>query len=157
MNLISNFIGEISPSLFESGMKNITGLGMSNTGFSELLEKQMNFIRQENSTCTMENLGMPAGFDISFADISETLGNEQQNQKIEVHTETSTDMQNNNDTTTSEAITFFTSLLENCSENSQLHREVFDFAKKQAASTYSKGAGSMVTDLQEFISNVINH
>ena len=62
------------------------------------------------------------------------------------------DLDGDGSVTTSEAVTFFTSLLDNSNlgSNSQL----FDFAKKQASNFYNKYSRSVVTDVKEFVEDI---
>ena len=79
------------------------------------------------------------------------------NAKIETNTENHSEFDmNKEEVTTSETVTFFTSLLDLSAGEQKSHSELFDFAKKQATGLYAKGATSVITDLEEFISDVLN-
>ena len=61
---------------------------------------------------------------------------------------------NDGEVTSSEMLTFFTSLLDNGAEGEQTRSELFDFAQKQAAGFYSKYSKEAVNTLNEFISDI---
>ena len=64
------------------------------------------------------------------------------------------DMNGDGDVTTSEAVTFFTSLLETGADGQNARSELFDFAKKQATNFYNTYSRSVVTDLKEFVDDI---
>ena len=64
------------------------------------------------------------------------------------------DTNNDGEVTTSEMLTFFTSLLDSNSEGENARSELFDFAKKQAANFYDKYSKSAVNSLNEFVSDL---
>ena len=141
MSLVSNFIGGISSS-------GLNGLGvnpnydLNDTTFSDLLEKQMEVKPKEETNNIFASLGMPAGMQIENIDFSEKVQDQME--------ATGQD----GDVTTSEAVTFFTSLLSNSAEGSENRSELFDFAKKQASNFYNKYSRNVVTDIQEFVDDI---
>ena len=64
------------------------------------------------------------------------------------------DMNGDGNVTTSEAVTFFTSLLDNSSNGENARSELFDFAKKQASNLYNKYSRTVVTDVKEFVNDI---
>ena len=162
MSLVSNFIGEISSSQF-GGISNIgQNFDINDTTFSDLLEKQMKIPTKEENNI-MSLLGMPAGLQIQNIDGTDFFEKafdqiEANGEKIETKTTefNSFDTNQNKDITTSETVTFFSSLLDNSLQNQNSHSELFDFAKKQATNLYSKGASSVITDLEEFVTDVFH-
>ena len=64
------------------------------------------------------------------------------------------DLNGDGNVTTSEAVTFFTSLLDNSNLGSDNRSQLFDFAKKQASNFYNKYSRSVVTDVQEFVEDI---
>ena len=64
------------------------------------------------------------------------------------------DLNGDGNVTTSEAVTFFTSLLDNSNLGQKNDSGLFDFAKKQAFNFYNKYSRSVVTDVQEFVEDI---
>ena len=64
------------------------------------------------------------------------------------------DMNNDGDVTTSEVVTFFSSLLNNNSQGQNARSELFDFAKKQAADFYNKYSKNVVSNLTELVDDI---
>ena len=112
--------------------------------------------KEENNNI-FASLGMPAGMKIESVDFSEKVQDQMEilGEKMtsEKANETNMlDLDGDGSVTTSEAVTFFTSLLDNSNlgSNSQL----FDFAKKQASNFYNKYSRSVVTDVKEFVEDI---
>ena len=156
MSLVSNFIGGIS-SVGGGGLNPSQNLDLNDTTFSDLLEKQMEVKPKEENNNIFASLGMPAGMKIESVDFSEKVQDQMEilDEKMtsEKANETNMlDLDGDGSVTTSEAVTFFTSLLDNSNlgSNSQL----FDFAKKQASNFYNKYSRSVVTDVKEFVEDI---
>lgn len=156
MSLVSNFIGGIS-SVGVGGLNPSQNLDLNDTTFSDLLEKQMEVKPKEENNNIFASLGMPAGMKIESVDFSEKVQDQMEilGEKMtsEKANETNMlDLDGDGSVTTSEAVTFFTSLLDNSNlgSNSQL----FDFAKKQASNFYNKYSRSVVTDVKEFVEDI---
>ena len=156
MSLVSNFIGGIS-SVGVGGLNSSQNLDLNDTTFSDLLEKQMEVKPKEENNNIFASLGMPAGMKIESVDFSEKVQDQMEilGEKMtsEKANETNMlDLDGDGSVTTSEAVTFFTSLLDNSNlgRNSQL----FDFAKKQASNFYNKYSRSVVTDVKEFVEDI---
>lgn len=156
MSLVSNFIGGIS-SVGVGGLNSSQNLDLNDTTFSDLLEKQMEVKPKEENNNIFASLGMPAGMKIESVDFSEKVQDQMEilGEKMtsEKANETNMlDLDGDGSVTTSEAVTFFTSLLDNSNlgSNSQL----FDFAKKQASNFYNKYSRSVVTDVKEFVEDI---
>lgn len=139
MSLVSNFIGNIS-SLGASGIQAAQNFDLNDTTFEKLLEKQMNMSIEKPQP--ISGLGAPAGFVFDNEEIPAAGQIDTQNSTNEI-----------DDKTTSETVTFFSSLLDN-KENPE--SEIFDFAKKQAANLYNKYSRSVVTDISEFVEDIKN-
>ena len=156
MSLVSNFIGGIS-SVGGGGLNPSQNLDLNDTTFSDLLEKQMEVKPKEENNNIFASLGMPAGMKIESVDFSEKVQDQMEilDEKMtsEKANETNMlDLDGDGSVTTSEAVKFFTSLLDNSNlgSNSQL----FDFAKKQASNFYNKYSRSVVTDVKEFVEDI---
>lgn len=166
MSLVSNFIGGIGFNPEVNGNKGVTSqFDLNDTTFAELLEKQLsnNINNQTQSDNIIDGLGMPPGIQIENIDGTE-FSNTAQDQAEAVGEKINTtetdntanpfDMDKNGDVTTSEVVTFFSSLLENGTEGQNARSELFDFAKRQAADFYNKYSKSVVTDLTEFVDDI---
>ena len=156
MSLVSNFIGGIS-SVGVGGLNPSQNLDLNDTTFSDLLEKQMEVKPKEENNNIFASLGMPAGMKIESVDFSEKVQDQMESLGDKMTSEKANetnmlDLDGDGSVTTSEAVTFFTSLLDNSNlgSNSQL----FDFAKKQASNFYSKYSRSVVTDVKEFVEDI---
>ena len=66
------------------------------------------------------------------------------------------DLDGDGNVTTSEAVTFFTSLLDNSNFGNDSKSQLFDFAKKQASNFYNKYSRNVVTDVKEFVEDIQN-
>ena len=158
MSLVSNFIGGIS-SVGVGGQKTLQQLDLNDTTFSDLLEKQMETKPKEESNNIFASLGMPAGMQIENVDFSEkvqdqmeALGSQQAPEKVN---ETNIlDLNGDGNVTTSEAVTFFTSLLDNSNLGNDNRSQLFDFARKQASNFYNKYSKNVVTDVKEFVEDI---
>ncbi len=155
---MSNFIGGIS-SVGVGGQKPLQQLDLNDTTFSDLLEKQMETKPKEESNNIFASLGMPAGMQIENVDFSEkvqdqmeALGSQQAPEKVN---ETNIlDLNGDGNVTTSEAVTFFTSLLDNSNLGNDNRSQLFDFARKQASNFYNKYSKNVVTDVKEFVEDI---
>lgn len=158
MSLVSNFIGGIS-SVGVGGQNPLQQLDLNDTTFSDLLEKQMETKPKEESNNIFASLGMPAGMQIENVDFSEkvqdqmeALGSQQAPEKVN---ETNIlDLNGDGNVTTSEAVTFFTSLLDNSNLGNDNRSQLFDFARKQASNFYNKYSKNVITDVKEFVEDI---
>lgn len=140
MSLVSNFIGNI-PSIGAEGIQAAQNFDLNDTTFENLLQKQIDNKFNIQNDSFIGKLGMPSGFEIDGLDMPlQEVDIQNSSAKI-------------NDKTTSETVTFFTSLMDN-KENS--NSEIFDFAKKQATNLYNKYSKSIVTDISEFVEDIKN-
>ena len=158
MSLVSNFIGGIS-SVGVGGLNPSQNLDLNDTTFSDLLEKQMEVKPKEESNNIFASLGMPAGMQIENIDFSEKVQDQMESlgEKVtpkKVNEVNKLDLNGDGNVTTSEAVTFFTSLLDNSNLGQQNDSGLFDFAKKQAFNFYNKYSRSVVTDVQEFVEDI---
>ena len=166
MSLVSNFIGGISG--ISLGNNTVTpNFDLNDTTFSELLEKQLNTTdKTEGLSNSLGTLGIPAGLQIdgmngaefteTAFDQAEALGAKTDAEKSEEENQTNNiiDLNNDGDVTSSEIRTFFGSLLDGGSTGQEARSELFDFAKKQAANLYDKYSKNVVTNLNDFVSDV---
>ena len=162
MSLVSNFIGGIGVNSLSS-LSNPLKNDVNNNDFEALLQEQMEgtgAYEGENTTRPL-NLGAPPGFEIENfdgIDFSETAQDqiEAVGEKIDTQENMSNpfDMNGDGNVTTSEAVTFFTSLLDNSSNGENARSELFDFAKKQASNLYNKYSRTVVTDVKEFVNDI---
>lgn len=164
MNLVSNYIGGIG---LNPGVNNgvTPQIDLNDTTFAELLEKQLNnnINNQAQTNSIINGLGMPpgiqienfdgAGFTNTAQDQAEAVG-EKINSTEADNAANPFDADKNGDVTTSEVVTFFSSLLDNGAEGQDARSELFDFAKKQAAGFYNKYSKNVVTDLAEFVDDI---
>ena len=165
MSLVSNFIGGIGVNP-DGGINGITQqFDLSDTTFSDLLEKQIDTKESEKTNPIISgHFGIPAGMQIDGMDGAEfsekafdqaeaigaktdTYNEEKQNNNI-------FDTNNDGEVTSSEMLTFFTSLLDNGAEGEQTRSELFDFARKQAANFYNKYSKSVVNNISELAADV---
>ncbi len=158
MSLVSNFVGNISSSGI-AGLKQNQSFDLSDNTFSDLLEKQMQAESTENTNNIFASLGMPAGMqiesiDFSKKDINQTSSIIESTDINKIENTNPIDLDSNNQITTSEAVTFFTSLLSNNQNGIEARSELFDFAKKQASNFYNQHSRSVVTDIQEFVEDI---
>ena len=146
MSLVSNYIGGISS--VGIGSSNPTqNLDLNDTTFSDLLEKQMGIQPKEESNI-FGSLGMPAGMEIENIDFSDKL--QPETEKINTENNSTIDL-DTHDTTSSEAVTFFSSLLNNSND---IKSDLFDFAKKHASQIYNKCSQNVITDVKEFVEDI---
>ncbi len=138
MNLVSNIIGGIGLS---SAGSISAGFDLNDTTFANLLQKQIEKVSQNESLEAQSlNLGAPPGFEIEGIE-------------PEVNVQNISEETNLDNITTSETVTFFSSLLDN---KGNPESDIFDFAKKQAANLYNKYSRSIVTDVSEFVEDIKN-
>ena len=152
MNLVSNIVGAIGADSL-SKLTNPIKYNPNDSTFDDLLQKQVDTKIQPESTDLLGNLGMPAGFAIESADGSEMIQHDVGISEKVNNTQSSESFSNPDDEiTTSETVTFFTSLLDNKSNLG--HSDVLEFAKRQASSLYNKYSRSVITDVNEFVKDI---
>ena len=165
MSLVSNFVGNISSIGLNNGVSSTPSFDLNDTTFSELLEKQLNnnINNQTPANNIINGLGMPPGIEIEPLEGTEFSNTVQDQMEAvgektnSIETDNSTnpfDMNNDGDVTTSEVVTFFSSLLDNNSQGQNARSELFDFAKKQATNFYNTYSRIVVTDLKEFVDDI---
>ena len=158
MSLVSNFIGGISSSQFGNALGVSNNFDLNDSTFADILNKQMETQPTQEPQNILGQLGIPAGFQIDGIDFAETALDqiEAVGEKIGIEKEDFNnlfDTNKDNEITTSEVATFFTSLLEKNTTGQENRSELFDFAQKQASNMYNKFAKSMVTTLEEFVTD----
>ena len=114
--------------------------------------------KEENNNI-FASLGMPAGMQLENVDFSEkvqdqmeTLGFE--NTPAKVNETNMLDLNSDNSATTSETVTFFSSLLDNSNLRSDNNSQLFDFASKKASNFYNKYSKNVVIDVKEFVEDI---
>lgn len=156
MSLVSNFVGGIGLNP-NGGIGNTTpSFDLEDSTFSDLLEKQMNVKPKEETNTLSGTLGIPAGLQIDGIDFSEKVQDQMEALGEDINTEETNmfDLNKDGDVTTSEAVTFFTSLLDNGTEGQNARSELFDFARKQAANFYNKYSRDVITSVNEFVDDI---
>lgn len=163
MDLVSNYIGELSAAQFGHKKEGVnSNFDLNDDTFANILEKQMNnsVNKIENNMNQIGNLGTPAGIDIGdFDGISPVFETNKVQDRAGINaTENSgfNFFNNLKDFTTSDVITFFPSLFDSKPTLTQTQSNgLFDFERKFAANSYGKYARNIVTDLQEFVTDTI--
>ena len=156
MNLVSNFAGLISPNMFgESSQSLKPSMDINDRTFADMLEQQLQKEIEQNKPNFVEMLGLPTGLDISnFENQQMSLDNVN---KIQEVGGTGMDSTPKNPST-SEVLTFFSSLFENKPTLTDTSRSgLFEFERRVAANSYDKYARNIVTNLGEFVSDTIKH
>ena len=165
MSLVSNFIGGIGVNP-NGGLNGITQqFDLSDTTFSDLLEKQIDTKETEKTNSILSGpFGIPAGLEIDGMDgveftekafdQAEALGAKTDSENEDNQNNNIFDTNNDGEVTTSEMLTFFTSLLDNGSTGQEARSELFDFARKQATDFYNKYSKSAVNNLNEFVDDI---
>ena len=166
MSLVSNYIGGIGGINSTGGIGGVTSqFDLNDTTFSELLEKQLNSQEESNSANgLLGSLGMPPGMQIdgmdgkefteTAFDQAEALGAKTDGEENENQTNNIMDLNNDGDVTSSEMLTFFTSLLDNGSKGNEARSELFDFARKQATNFYNEHSRNVITNISEFVDDI---
>ena len=166
MSLVSNYIGGIGFNPEINGNNGVTSqFDLNDTTFAELLEKQLNnnINNQTPANNIIDGLGMPPGIEIeplegtefsnTVQDQMEAMG--EKTNSIETDNSTNPfDMNGDGDVTTSEAVTFFTSLLDIGTDGQNARSELFDFAKKQATDFYNKYSKNVVSNLTDLVDDI---
>lgn len=165
MNIVSNFIGSVSPEMFSDGVKSLTqNIDLGDTTFSDLLEKQINNL-QKNEKDFMYGFGLPTdiavgnaenvntnlGVDLGVNDMSEAIRpiNEQESSVFR-------DLSNPKNMSTSEVVTFFNSLFDSKPTIADTSDSgLFNFERKMAAGRYNQYARNIVTDINEFVTDTM--
>ena len=166
MNVLSNFVGSISPELFNGGSKNITqNVDLGDTTFSDMLEKQINKDIQQNKENLMNSLNMQTGININ-----DLVTAHNPYESFNIHSDKVDgikplneaektfyyDLNNTEGKSTSEVVTFFKSLFDSKPTMTDTSSSgVFDFERKIAAGKYDRYAKNIVTDLNEFVTDTI--
>ncbi len=149
MNLASNYIGNITPANLNGLTQNpIQDFDLDDRSFDDILTKQMEL--PQNSVNTISNnIQIPSGIDIGDFDGHDII-------KTEATTQPRTDFSNIKDMTTSEVVTFMSSLFDTKPTFTQNgDNGLFNFERKLAATSYGKYAKGLVTDLQDFVSDAL--
>ena len=164
MDLVSNFAGSISPSMFGENKQGISpNIDIEDNTFENLLEKQMNK-EAENNINLDNNSAFPTGINIadlmSISSPQPILDSENRLDAIQkIGNTDNTDFFEGKDTkdmSTSEILTFFNSLFDNKpSMTDSSNSNLFNFEYKVAAGNYDKYAKNIITDIQEFVTDTM--
>ena len=156
MSLVSNYIGTISPSQFVKGSP-ATEFDLNDTTFSDLLDKQMQGINSQSDGLegTLGSIGIPSGFQIQ--DLNPTELTEKAFDQVEavgekIKTQTDNSPLTEKETTSSEILTFFSSLLD--TPQNSTDSNLMNFARKQAANFYGKYSQNVITNVNEFVEDI---
>lgn len=168
MNMVSSFIGSISPEMFGGNIKSATqNIDLEDTTFSDMLEKQINKEMQQNKLNLTNNFSLQSGINIGDFDGSQPQFTIKTNNSSENSFEaikpinefdksTFKNMNNAHDKSTSEVVTFFNSLFDSKPTLTDTSSSgLFDFERKIAASRYNKYAKNIITDLSEFVTDTM--
>ena len=165
MDLVTNFVGTISPSIF--GDKNNQGVtpnvDLEDKTFSDMLERQMQKEIEQNKTNILSNLNFPNGINIADFDSNIpqfTVNTENKLESVkpvnEFEKSTLPDDFSKKEMSTAEVLTFFNSLFDNKPTLTDTTRNgLFDFERKIAANLYGKYSKNIALDLGEFVADTI--
>lgn len=166
MDLVSNFIGGISPNTF--GINNIGVASNAVSGdktFADMLEEQINKQTEQSKISITDNSLFPNGVYIGDFDGPSPAFDVQTSNKADtikhVNEFENADMSNYKDVkdmSSSEILTFFKSIFDNKPTITDTsNSKFFEFERKIAANQYSKYSRNIVTNLGEFVSDAIKH
>ena len=163
MNMVSNFVGSITPEMFGGNVKGATqNIDLKDTTFSDMLEKQIDKEMQQNKLNLTNSFGFQSGINIGDFDGShpqftlKTDDLEAVKSVNEFDNSGSFNMNNAKDMSASEVVTFFNSLFDSKPTMTDTSSsELFDFERKIATNKYNKYAKNIITDLNEFVTDAI--
>ena len=154
MSLVSNFIGGISATQFNGGNKVSVNFDMDNSTFEELLMKQMDAKSTETHNSIFDSLGVPPGLNIEVLNIPE---NEDVNPLLKpIEQMDNANLMSNDDISSSEYSNLFNSFLGKGTDFLNVNNDLLDFAKKNATQMYNKYSGSVITGIEEFVSDALH-
>lgn len=168
MSTVSNFVGTISPEMFgDSINKAVQNVDLDDTTFSDMLEKQINNVKNQANFDVTKDLGLPSG--INIMDLTESalpqydtntrMGDNMLETVKPVNETDEAVFRYMNDTknmSTPEVVTLFSSLFDK--KPTIIDDEsngLIDFEKKIAAGEYNRYAKNIVTDLTEFVTDTM--
>lgn len=163
MDLVSNFVGSISPHLFGDNNHSITqNIDFGDKTFENILEEQMSKNIEQNKTNFIDNLGLPSGVYIGDLDGAKPVFDVQNLQDDKVTSINQTEnsplaySKDEKDMSTSEYLTFFKSIFDSKpSLTDTSNSGLFQFERKSAANQYGKYSKNVVTNLSEFVADAI--
>ena len=140
MDLVSNFVGSISPNMFGGNTQGVTqNVDLGDKTFSDMLEKQINKEIEQHKSTFADSLGLPTGFNIADFDGSVPqfkFGMNVNENKLDA-IKSVNDMENSvlnrdeKDMSTSEFLTFFQSLFDSKPTMTDTTSSgLFDFERK---------------------------
>lgn len=159
MSLESNIVGSISSEKISGKQVTVSpDFDLNDKTFSDILDKQ---IDNKINPAEKVNSGVPNGFNIdeliSMQQANITRATEQASAATSINPINFDELISKDEehaVTNSEMLTFFSSLFDKDS-GTNLHNGIGNFVRKQAANIYGKCAGSVVTDLGEFVSDAL--
>lgn len=165
MEMISNYVGGISPFQFGKTPNDVTvGFDLNGMSFAELLEKQLQKqFELDGNSHLLNNIPEVHGLNIGeFDGIMPNYGTNNDNsfEKISPVKETeNSNLQNFNGKdklSTSEVLAFFPSLFDTNSLKSLGDKVgLYNFEKRLAADSYGKYAKNIATNLSEFVADTL--
>ena len=156
MDLVSNYVGEISASQFGGKKDGVTSaVDLNDKTFEEILEKQLNDTDYNNLNQVGNN-----DFTINIGDfdghIPEFNISNSTNPINNTNESFFNNFSNSNEFTTSDVLTFFPSLFDTKPTMTQdTENGLYNFERKFAANSYGKYAKNIVTNLGEFVSDAL--
>lgn len=166
MNIVSNFVGSLSPEMFGNSINGMTqSVDLGDTTFADLLEKQINNAVQKDKTDFTNGFGIPSvpnvvDTDGTFSQLNVNTKQGENNDMFEsvkpVNESEGSVFKDVKDMSTSEVVTFFDSLFDSKPKLTDTSlSELFEFEQKIAAGKYDKYAKNVITDLSEFVTDTI--
>ena len=158
MDLVSNFVGSISPSMFGGKTQNVTpSVDLEDNTFSNMLDKQIQKEMEQTQPNFMETLGLPSNLNIEdFINTSQHIA--EINTGAPSNTINSIEFNNTDqkNMSTSEFLTFFNSFFDSKPTLTDTSNSgLFEFERKLAATQYNKYSRNVVTDINEFVTDAL--
>ena len=166
MNIVSNFVGSVSPDMFGNSVKGVTkSVDLGDTTFADLLEKQINNAIQKDKNDFTNGFGIPSvpnvvDTDGTFSQLNVNTKQGENNDMLQsvkpINESESSVFKDVKNMSTSEVVTFFNSLFDSKPKITDTSlSELFEFEQKIAAGKYGKYAKNVITDLSEFVTDTI--
>ena len=172
MNMVSGFIGTISPEMFGGNNQSATqNINLKDTTFSDMLEKQINEEMTQNKPNLTNSIGIQSGIDIGNFDgvspkfdINTAINNYEDSFESvkpvkEFDNSAFYNPNNTQDKSASEVVTFFKSVFDTKpTMTDTANSGLFTYERKIAADSYGRYAKNIITDINEFVSDALkNH
>ena len=153
MSIVSNSIGELAEAQVNGKHTGISSnIDLNDNTFSDLLQDKINNLSDSNMAVNqIGNVEEPVGFDITDLFSAPTSIDTNNSSTFKFN-----DYNNAQDYSASEILTFFPSLFNSKPTLTQTATNgIFDFERKVATASYGQYAKSIVTDLNEFVSDTL--